>query len=81
MLKSLSYAYRDRRDRKGQFRRLWVTRINAGARLAGMNYNALMHGLKQAGIEINRKMLAELAVNDPDAFSQLAASAKAAATA
>lgn len=76
MLKSLSYAYRDRKDRKGQFRRLWITRINAGARQDGWSYSTLMHGLKQAGVEINRKMLADMAVRDPEAFSQLVASAK-----
>src|SRR5947207_9175767 len=62
MLHSLSYAYRDRKDRKGQFRRLWIIRINAAAREAGLSYNQLMHGLKAAGIEVNRKMLADLAV-------------------
>lgn len=75
MLHSLSYMYRDRKDRKGQLRRLWITRINAGARLAGVSYSALMHGLKEAGIEINRKMLADLAAREPEAFKQLVASA------
>lgn len=80
MLKSLSYAYRDRKDRKGQFRRLWITRINAGARQEGLSYSTLMHGLKQVGVEINRKMLADMAVRDPEAFSQLVASAKSPAS-
>lgn len=81
MLHSLAYAYRDRRDRKGQFRRLWIIRINAAARLAGVSYNTLMHGLKEAGIEVNRKMLADLAVRDQTAFQQLVAAATAAKTA
>lgn len=76
MLQSLSYAYRDRRDRKGQFRRLWIARINAAARVAGMSYNAFVSGLKQAGIAVNRKMLADLAVRDASAFQQLVAAAK-----
>ena len=75
MLHSLSYMYRDRKDRKGQFRRLWITRINAGARLAGVSYSVLMHRLRLAGVEINRKMLAELAAREPEAFKQLIASA------
>ena len=75
MLHSLSYAYRDRRDRKGQFRRLWIVRINAAAREAGVSYNSLMHGLKEVGIEINRKMLADLAVRDASAFQQLVTAA------
>jgi len=62
------YAYRDRRNRKREFRRLWITRINAAARLEGMSYSQLIHGLDQAGVEVNRKMLAEIAVTDPDAF-------------
>lgn len=78
MLKSLSYAYRDRRDRKGQFRELWITRINAAARLEGLSYNELISGLKRAGVEINRKMLAELAVRDASAFQQLVSTAKSA---
>ena len=76
MLHSLAYAYRDRRDRKGMLRRLWIVRINAAARLAGLSYNVFISGLKQAGIEINRKMLADLAVRDPSAFQQLAVAAK-----
>ncbi len=62
------YAYRDRRNRKREFRRLWITRINAAARLEGMSYSQLMHGLSEAGVEVNRKMLAEIAVSDRDAF-------------
>src|SRR5919198_2388252 len=61
------YAYRDRRDRKGQFRRLWITRIGAATRQHGMNYSTFMHGLKEAGIELDRKVLADLAVQDPQA--------------
>jgi large subunit ribosomal protein L20 len=62
------YAYRDRRNRKREFRRLWITRINAAARLEGISYSELIHGLDQAGVEVNRKMLAEIAVSDRDAF-------------
>jgi large subunit ribosomal protein L20 len=62
------YAYRDRRNRKRDFRRLWITRINAAARLEGMSYSELIHGLNQAEVEVNRKMLADIAVNDRDAF-------------
>lgn len=78
VLKSLAYAYRDRRVRKRDFRRLWIARINAGARAHGLSYSRMMHGLKKAGVEVNRKMLAELAVNDPQAFAELVAVAKAA---
>ncbi|MEK7215669.1 MAG: 50S ribosomal protein L20 [Chloroflexota bacterium] len=77
MLHALSYAYRDRRDRKNQFRRLWITRINAAARAAGVSYSQFMHGLKEAGVNINRKMLADLAVKDATAFQQLVATATA----
>ncbi len=70
------YSYRDRRQRKRQFRRLWVVRINAAARLHGLTYSELIHGLKQAGIELNRKVLADLAVHDPEAFGQIAEQAK-----
>jgi large subunit ribosomal protein L20 len=70
------YAYRDRRRRKGEFRRLWITRINAAARLHELSYSRLMSGLKRAGVEINRKVLADLAVREPDAFKQLAEVAK-----
>lgn len=76
VMKSWMYAYRDRRQRKREFRRLWITRINAAARQHGLSYNRLMHGLKQAGVEINRKMLADLAVNDKEAFAQLVSKAK-----
>lgn len=75
-MKSLAYAYRDRRDRKGDFRRLWITRINAAARQQGLTYSRLMKGLRDAGVAINRKMLADLAVRDQAAFAQLAAVAK-----
>jgi large subunit ribosomal protein L20 len=78
MLKSLWYAYRDRRNRKRDFRRLWITRINAAARLNGLSYNRFMHGLGKAGVEIDRKILAELAVNDAEAFARLAEAAKGA---
>ncbi|MBB6448271.1 large subunit ribosomal protein L20 [Geomicrobium halophilum] len=75
--KSLQYAYRDRRQRKREFRKLWITRINAAARIHGLSYSRLMHGLKQADININRKMLADLAVNDKEGFAALAEKAKA----
>src|SRR5437868_9048494 len=71
VMKALSYAYRDRRARKGDFRRLWIQRINAAARLHGMTYNRLIQGLKTAGVEIDRKNLAELAVSDDAAFAVL----------
>ncbi|ASS92118.1 MAG: 50S ribosomal protein L20 [Bacillaceae bacterium] len=77
VMKSLMYAYRDRRQRKRDFRKLWITRINAAARIHGLSYNRFMHGLKLAGIEVNRKMLADLAVNDEKGFAQLAETAKA----
>ena len=76
-MKSLLYAYRDRRQKKRDFRKLWITRINAAARMNGLSYSRLMHGLKVAGVNVNRKILAELAVNDEQAFAQLAATAKA----
>ncbi|OYD08607.1 50S ribosomal protein L20 [Paludifilum halophilum] len=76
VMKSLMYAYRDRRQKKRDFRKLWITRINAAARMNGLSYNKMMHGLKQAGVDINRKMLADLAVNDEKAFSELADLAK-----
>jgi large subunit ribosomal protein L20 len=72
------YAYRDRRDRKGQFRRLWIARIGAGARQNGMSYATFMHGLGRAGVELDRKVLADLAVTDPRAFASLAEAAKGA---
>jgi len=76
VMKSGLYAYRDRRQKKRDFRKLWITRINAAARQNGLSYSRLMYGLKQAGIEVNRKMLADLAVNDAQAFAQLAEQAK-----
>ena len=78
--KALGYAYRDRKTRKREFRRLWITRIGAAARQNGLNYNQFMHGLKQAGVELDRKVLADLALQDPGAFTQLADQARAAAT-
>jgi len=76
MLKALSYAYRHRRERKGDFRRLWITRINAAARLEDLSYSSFMNGLRKAEVKVDRKMLAELAVNDRVTFSQLVAIAK-----
>ena len=76
LLKSDSYAYRDRRNRKRDFRRLWITRINAAARREGMSYATFMHGLKLAGVELDRKMLADLAVRDADAFRRFAQRAR-----
>ena len=78
MLHSLDYAYRHRRERKGDFRKLWIARINAGARLNGISYSRLIHGLNVAGITIDRKMLADLAVRAPDAFAEVAKQAAAA---
>jgi large subunit ribosomal protein L20 len=75
---SMQYAHRDRRARKGQFRRLWIQRINAAARLNGTTYSRFMAGLKAADIDVDRKMLAEMAVNDPSAFSALVETAGAA---
>lgn len=77
-LHSLTYAYRDRKQRKGDFRQLWITRINAAARANDMTYNRFMQGLKLAGIEVDRKVLAEIAVSDPAAFTALVGTAKAA---
>ncbi|MDO5739538.1 MAG: 50S ribosomal protein L20 [Ornithinimicrobium sp.] len=74
---SLVYAYNDRRDRKGDFRRLWIQRINAGARANGMTYNRFIQGLKAAGVEVDRRMLAELAVHDEAAFAHLVELSKA----
>ena len=71
VMHALQDAYRDRRARKGEFRKLWITRINAAARQNGMTYNQLISGLKAAEVEVDRKMLAEMAVNDPKAFAQL----------
>jgi large subunit ribosomal protein L20 len=76
VMKSLSYAYRDRRVRKRDFRKLWIARINAAARLNGISYSRLMNGLRLAGVEINRKNLADLAVHDASAFNQLVEIAK-----
>jgi large subunit ribosomal protein L20 len=76
VLHSLGYAYRDRRARKGDFRRLWIQRINAGARQNGLTYNRLIQGLSLAGIEVDRRMLAELAVNEPKAFAAVVEAAK-----
>lgn len=78
VLHSLSYAFRDRRQRKRQMRRLWIVRINAASRENGLSYNQFMSGLKNAHVDINRKMLAEMAVSDPAAFRGLAEAAKAA---
>jgi large subunit ribosomal protein L20 len=77
--KGLKFAYRDRRQRKRQFHRLWIVRINAAAREHGLSYSRFMSGLKRAGLELDRKILAELAISDPDAFAELAERAKAAA--
>jgi len=74
--RALAYSYRDRRARKRDFRRLWICRINAAARMHGMSYSVFMRGLKQAGVSMNRKVLAELAVSDPSAFAEIAVSAK-----
>lgn len=74
--RALAYAYRDRRARKREFRRLWIARINAAARQNQINYRDLIHGLKEAKVEVNRKMLADLALNDPVAFSQMVQLAK-----
>ena len=76
ILHSLVYSYRDRRARKGEFRQLWIQRINAAARANGITYNRFIQGLGLAGIEVDRRMLAELAVNEPEAFAQLADAAK-----
>ena len=76
VMKSLTYAYTGRRLKKRDFRRLWITRISAACKMNGMNYSTFMHGLKTAGVTIDRKMLAELAVNDKAAFTQLTDTAK-----
>ncbi|MGE0569756.1 MAG: 50S ribosomal protein L20 [Dehalococcoidia bacterium] len=78
MLHALRYSYENRRDRKGDFRELWIVRINAAARLHGLTYSRLINGLKRAGIDLDRKQLADLAVTRPDAFGQIAEQAKAA---
>ena len=77
VMNSYNYAFRDRRQKKRDFRKLWIARINAAARINGLSYSKLMHGLKLAEIEVNRKMLADLAVNDAAAFTALADAAKA----
>jgi large subunit ribosomal protein L20 len=78
VLHSLDYAYRHRRERKGDLRRLWITRINAAARLNGLSYSRLIEGLSKAGVQVDRKMLADLAARDADAFSSVAATARGA---
>jgi len=76
MLKSLSYSYRHRRERKGDMRRLWIARINAATRLDGLSYSKFVNGLSKAGVALDRKILADLAVTDPAAFARLVAVAK-----
>lgn len=76
VMKSLAYAYRDRRNRKREFRRLWIARINAAARQGGLSYSRFIDGLRKAGVEVDRKILADLAVRDEAAFGQLVAKAK-----
>ena len=78
VLRSLQYAYRDRRLRKREFRALWIQRINAAARLNGVSYSKFIHGLKKAGIDLDRKVLADIAVRDPEGFSKLVETAKSA---
>ena len=78
VMHSLAYAYRDRRARKGDFRQLWIQRINAGARQHGLSYSRLVNGLHLAGVEVDRKVLADLAVSDPEAFGALVVTAQAA---
>ena len=78
LMKAEQYAYRDRRNRKRDFRRLWITRINAAARQNGMSYSQFIHGVQAAGIELDRKVLADIAVRDPETFAGIAAAAKAA---
>jgi large subunit ribosomal protein L20 len=79
--KAGAYAYRDRRNRKRDFRRLWIIRINAAARREGMSYSELMHGLREAGVEVNRKQLADIAVRDPEAFRRFVERAREAVAA
>ena len=81
MFKADAYAYRDRRNRKRDFRRLWITRINAAARAEGMSYGTFIHGLALAGVELDRKVLADIAVRDPETFRRFAESAREASTA
>ena len=78
MMKSLTYAYIGRKQKKREFRQLWISRINAACKLNGMNYSTFMHGLKLAGVDMNRKMLSELAIHDAQAFTALVEKAKAA---
>lgn len=73
---SLQYQYRDRRNKKREVRRLWITRINAAARINGLSYSVFMNGLKKAGVELNRKVLSDMAINDPEAFASLVEVAK-----
>ena len=80
VMKSLVYAYRDRKNNKRNFRKLWIVRINAASRALGLSYNQLMHGLKLANINVNRKMLSELAITDEQAFAELVKTAKEALT-
>jgi large subunit ribosomal protein L20 len=79
VMRSDAYAYRDRRNRKRDFRRLWITRINAAARQEGMSYSELIHGLQKAEVDVNRKMLADIAVNDPEGFRRFVELAREAA--
>jgi large subunit ribosomal protein L20 len=81
LLKADSYAYRDRRNKKRDFRRLWIQRINAAARQEGMSYSTFMHGLKLAGVELDRKVLADIAVRDPESFRRFAETAREASAA
>jgi large subunit ribosomal protein L20 len=76
MLHALSYAYAHRRERKGDMRRLWIVRVNAASRAQGLSYGQFIHGLKQAGVEVNRKVLADMAVREPEAFASLVTTAK-----
>ena len=76
MLKSLSYAYRHRRERKGDMRRLWILRVNAATRAQGVTYSQFMDGLKKAGVSVNRKMLADMAITEPESFANLVAIAR-----
>ena len=81
LLKAETYAYRDRRNRKRDFRRLWITRINAAAKMNGMSYSQFMHGMRLAGVELDRKVLADIAVRDPETFRRFAETAREAAAA
>jgi large subunit ribosomal protein L20 len=81
LMRSGQYAYRDRRNRKRDFRRLWIVRINAAARREGLSYSQFIHGLDRAGVDVNRKMLADIAVRDPEAFRRFAELAREAAAA